>query len=774
MKKRLLSVLLCFAFALTLFPITTSADPVRLDHVDIVFELPKAGELCDMETQVNVKSIKSGNIDLLANGATVAYTEWIGDDDINEDGDYVFRAGATYLVNVKLSFDTLKGYCANYTMMSGDTVVVPESFSATVNGVPATVRTSAPYFPTLQVSLTIEGERMSESEKSELTAEQEKNAKALAATRRAGYPARTQAEADAVNPDKFQMNTVIMDGSDRGEGYGVGYFNDMKNVGTIIMDIDDNAFYSRSDAVDFPRSIVFRTDANEIWLSDKVDAYEFVARMDDALRDTLYHTPYYDYDSDRPFYTAGATVFISESAAAALRAKLIDHRSYKLVYTIKAYSGNDVYAAQKAGASAAKEWCTDHDFRDQITSADRAYTYSDCQTPQRWYYSCMVCGKCEYNPNHVAGTLRNSYVMDDVTGAHGDVYAEYPNDESYVGVNAAGQYIYWLSCDVCGRSHRYQQQHITAAEFALTGSQATFEQFQAEANATIKMRETLALSSTEVAAGMFAMNRRSDVKASAWAQSDVNLALNDDLLDTDLLGGDYTKNITRLQFCSVAVRLAETLTGKSITPAASIFTDTNNTYALKAYAAGITTGVSDTSFDPNGTLTRQQMATFIYRTLRYVEKNSEYSYTSYTSKLSSYTDNAQIQSWAREAMAFMNALDLVKGTTDTTLNPNGKCTIEQAVAVAERSVYAHQIGWYQVASEDDNHTNYMTLPTAGTNINASRRNGDLVWVTGKRLGVYNDETEFDYNVPHTFVPAINPYTGQTMYLFNRDLRPIRG
>ncbi len=774
MKKRLLSVLLCFAFALTLFPITTSADPVRLEHVDIVFELPKAGELCDMETQVNVKSIKSGNIDLLANGATVAYTEWIGDDDINEDGDYVFRAGATYLVNVKLSFDTLKGYCANYTMMSGDTVVVPESFSATVNGVPATVRASAPYFPTLQVSLTIEGERMSESEKSELTAEQEKNAKALAATRRAGYPARTQAEADAVNPDNFQMNTVIMDGSDRGEGYGVGYFNDMKNVGTIIMDIDDSAFYSRSDAVDFPRSIVFRTDANEIWLSDKVDAYEFVARMDDALRDTLYHVPYYNYDSDRPFYTAGATVFISESAAATLRAKLIDGRSYKLVYTIKAYSGNDVYAAQKAGASAAKEWCTDHDFRDQITSADRAYTYSDCQTPQRWYYSCTICGKCEYNPNHVAGTLRNSYATDDVTGAHGDVYAEYPNDESYVGVNAAGQYIYWLSCDVCGRSHRYQQQHITAAEFALTGSQATFEQFQAEANATIKMREALALSSTEVAAGMFAMNRRSDAKASAWAQSDVNLALNDDLLDTDLLGGDYTKNITRLQFCSVAVRLAETLTGKSITPAASIFTDTNNTYALKAYAAGITTGVSDTSFDPNGTLTRQQMATFIYRTLRYVEKNSEYSYTSYTSKLSSYTDNAQIQSWAREAMAFMNALDLVKGTTDTTLNPNGKCTIEQAVAVAERSVYAHQIGWYQVASEDDNHTNYMTLPTAGTKINASRRNGDLVWVTGKRLGVYNDEIEFDYNVPHTFVPAINPYTGQTMYLFNRDLRPIRG
>ena len=54
-----------------------------------------------------------------------------------------------------------------------------------------------------------------------------------------------------------------------------------------------------------------------------------------------------------------------------------------------------------------------------------------------------------------------------------------------------------------------------------------------------------------------------------------------------------------------------------------------------------------------------------------MEKNSGYSYTSYTSKLASYTDNALVQSWAKEAMAFMNALDLVKGTTATTLNPNG-------------------------------------------------------------------------------------------------------
>ena len=75
------------------------------------------------------------------------------------DDGYAFRAGTTYLVNIKLAFDTTKGYCANYKTVGGENIVGPDTFSATVNGVPATIRTSAQYFPTLQVSLTLEGER---------------------------------------------------------------------------------------------------------------------------------------------------------------------------------------------------------------------------------------------------------------------------------------------------------------------------------------------------------------------------------------------------------------------------------------------------------------------------------------------------------------------------------------------------------------------------------------------------------------------------------------
>lgn len=92
----------------------------------------------------------------------------------------------------------------------------------------------------------------------------------------------------------------------------------------------------------------------------------------------------------------------------------------------------------------------------------------------------------------------------------------------------------------------------------------------------------------------------------------------------------------------MAVKLAEELIGKSIASAdGNTFIDTSDTYVLKVYAAGIMSGVSTTEFDQNGTLTRQQMGAFLYRTLRYVKQNSELKYTSYNSKLDSYTD-----SWA--------------------------------------------------------------------------------------------------------------------------------
>lgn len=186
---------------------------------------------------------------------------------------------------------------------------------------------------------------------------------------------------------------------------------------------------------------------------------------------------------------------------------------------------------------------------------------------------------------------------------------------------------------------------------------------------------------------------------------------------------DYTKPVNRLQFASVVVKMAEKMTGKTITPApAGTFTDTDNEYARKAYAAGITTGVTATTFDPLGALNRQQMATFIYRALQYVKANSDTEYTVYTPKLGQYTDFTQIAGWANEAMGFMNALGLVNGTTATTLAPTANCTVEQALIVAYRSLDAGYIGWYQCAKTVKGFGHYADLAT-------HYAYGDRVWVT---------------------------------------------
>ena len=146
MKKRIVSALLCLCMAMTLLPATAlAAGATQISHVDIVIELPKAGESNDsFEYMPKVKSIKSGSIDLLAKGANIMESSWSGDDVVSDDGEsYSFRGGATYLVDMQLDLGS-SGYCAKYTTVGGETVATPDTFSVTVNGVPATINICTP------------------------------------------------------------------------------------------------------------------------------------------------------------------------------------------------------------------------------------------------------------------------------------------------------------------------------------------------------------------------------------------------------------------------------------------------------------------------------------------------------------------------------------------------------------------------------------------------------------------------------------------------------
>ena len=110
--------------------------------------------------------------------------------------------------------------------------------------------------------------------------------------------------------------------------------------------------------------------------------------------------------------------------------------------------------------------------------------------------------------------------------------------------------------------------------------------------------------------------------------------------------------------------------------------DANAYYATAVYWArmnGIVAGYSDERFGPNDTITREQMATILYRYAQYKVYD-----TTDKANLSKYTDTAQVGSYAVEAIRWANAEGLVNGTSATTLTPKGSATRAQAAAMLMR------------------------------------------------------------------------------------------
>lgn len=171
-------------------------------------------------------------------------------------------------------------------------------------------------------------------------------------------------------------------------------------------------------------------------------------------------------------------------------------------------------------------------------------------------------------------------------------------------------------------------------------------------------------------------------QASDWAVDEIREAHRNNLTTEKVLG-NFSKAITREEFCELAVKLYEALSGESADiPSLNPFNDTNNPYILKANALGIVNGVSETRFAPNDNVTREQIAVMFYRSFKAVGLDpdifDEY-YPVY------FRDRDNISYWAIREVAFINHFEIMRGIGDNTLNPKGQATREQAIALVLRS-----------------------------------------------------------------------------------------
>ena len=100
---------------------------------------------------------------------------------------------------------------------------------------------------------------------------------------------------------------------------------------------------------------------------------------------------------------------------------------------------------------------------------------------------------------------------------------------------------------------------------------------------------------------------------------------------------------------------------------------------MTAYAAGITTGVTDTTFEPDAYLSREQAATMLARVYSLVE-NRELS-PSYSNL---FNDDESISEYARASVYFMSENGIITGVGENMFEPDGTASREQAVVIAER------------------------------------------------------------------------------------------
>ena len=96
---------------------------------------------------------------------------------------------------------------------------------------------------------------------------------------------------------------------------------------------------------------------------------------------------------------------------------------------------------------------------------------------------------------------------------------------------------------------------------------------------------------------------------------------------------------------------------------------------------GIVEGYGNGKFGPNDDITREQLATIMYRYAKYKGYD-----VSASADLSGYTDVDKIGSWALDAMKWANAEGLIKGRTETTLVPQGKATRAETAAIFMRFI----------------------------------------------------------------------------------------
>ena len=185
---------------------------------------------------------------------------------------------------------------------------------------------------------------------------------------------------------------------------------------------------------------------------------------------------------------------------------------------------------------------------------------------------------------------------------------------------------------------------------------------------------------------------------SGWAVSEYQSANEAGLVSYSVVSNDMKANITRQEFCELAVNLYKKLSNDTelIEPEVSPFTDTDNLAVAQAYCYGIVSGTGDNEFTPDKLVTREEMAKMLVSTFTAGEVNFSLSDESDSYIIDNFDDGDKVSSWARASVITALNYSIMGSAGDNTFKPESATTREQAIASINRSYEAFANGGYEI------------------------------------------------------------------------------
>ncbi len=173
---------------------------------------------------------------------------------------------------------------------------------------------------------------------------------------------------------------------------------------------------------------------------------------------------------------------------------------------------------------------------------------------------------------------------------------------------------------------------------------------------------------------------------SAWAQEGVSAAEANGLVSESLQELDATGEITRAEFCSIAVNAYKTVSGKTVFVSPKRpFRDCDDPSVVAAYELGLVSGSGDGYFKPDNSIKRQDLCVVLYNILDAVK--IEAPNLGAGAKLEDFPDSEGVSNYAEQAMSVMVNCAIVNGVSNcgvTMLDPEGVATREQALIISDR------------------------------------------------------------------------------------------